>query len=345
MGLFQREKNEVGKTIVPVWFMRQAGRYHSHYQDIKKNSDFMTMCKNPELACEVTMGPIDCFNFDAAILFSDLLFPLEQLGMGLVYDPGPKLGKTLDKLEDVQNLKTLAPARDFYRFQGQAVHLLKQKLNPNKTLLGFVGAPFTLYAYAVEGSHSGNLISSKNGFYDGRWNAFLEKLLPELLQEMLLQVESGADAVCLFDTAAGELTLKDYRTYVIPTLKKITSQFKKSYPQKKIVYYSKFTHLNYLQSLEDDNIDVLGIDWRMSISDALKNLGPNYMIQGNLDPAHLHLPWNLLEQKWQDLWNEVQSSGVSPSRWIAGLGHGVLQKTPEENVLNSVNWIHKNCTY
>ncbi|PJB53546.1 MAG: uroporphyrinogen decarboxylase, partial [Bdellovibrio sp. CG_4_9_14_3_um_filter_39_7] len=101
MGLFVRTRTASGQSNVPVWFMRQAGRYHSHYQEIKKNSDFMTMCKNPQLACDVTMGPIDCFHFDAAILFSDLLFPLEQMGLGLVYDPGPKLAKNIHTLDDV----------------------------------------------------------------------------------------------------------------------------------------------------------------------------------------------------------------------------------------------------
>lgn len=345
MGLFIREKASNGKTKVPVWFMRQAGRYHSHYQNIKKNSDFMSMCKDPKLATEVTMGPIDCFNFDAAILFSDLLFPLEQMGLGLVYDPGPILKIKLETVDAIKKLKLLAPAREFYRFQGQACDQLKKVLPEQKTLLGFVGAPFTLYAYAVEGSHSGNLISSKNGFYDGRWTLFTEMLLPELLQEMLIQAENGADAVCLFDTAAGELTAHDYKKFVIPEIKKVTSRFKKAFPQKKIIYYSKFTHLNYLHSIEDENIDVLGIDWRVSITDALDQLGNNYMIQGNLDPSHLHLPWNELELKWKELWQDVQKSKVSPERWIAGLGHGVLQKTPEENVLNSVKWVHENCLY
>ncbi|PIP94231.1 MAG: uroporphyrinogen decarboxylase [Bdellovibrio sp. CG11_big_fil_rev_8_21_14_0_20_39_38] len=345
MGLFVRTRTASGQSNVPVWFMRQAGRYHSHYQEIKKNSDFMTMCKNPQLACDVTMGPIDCFHFDAAILFSDLLFPLEQMGLGLVYDPGPKLAKNIHTLDDVKNLKMLDSARNFYKFQGQAVDLLRKKLPEDKTLLGFVGAPFTLYAYAVEGGHSGSLISSKQGFYDGRWAAFTERLLPELFQEMLVQAESGADAICLFDTAAGELTYNDYKEYVLPVLRKITSQFKKSFPQKKIIYYSKFTHINYLQAIEDENIDVLGIDWRVSIKDALDTLGSDYMIQGNLDPAHLHLPWPLLEKKWEQLWSEVKLSKHSADRWIAGLGHGVLQQTPEENVFNSVKWVHEHCIY
>jgi uroporphyrinogen decarboxylase len=137
---------KIQQKVPPVWFMRQAGRYHSHYQGIKKNSDFMTMCKNPELACEVTLGPIQDFGFNAAILFSDLLFPLEQLGMGLSYHSGPPtLEWHLEKVEDVQKLKVVSPGKEFYKFQGDACKLLRERLPKDVTLLGFVGAPFTLY--------------------------------------------------------------------------------------------------------------------------------------------------------------------------------------------------------
>ena len=272
MGLFNdRNKTTSGKTQVPVWFMRQAGRYHSHYQNIKKDSDFMTMCRTPKLACEITMGPIEDFNFDAAILFSDLLFPLEQMGLGLTYAPGPKLEKHLTSPDVVENLKMVDEAKSFYSFQGEACALLKQALPPSKTLLGFVGAPFTLYTYAVDGGHSGNLIEPKKGFYDGRWEKFNELLFENLLTEMDVQVQGGAEAICLFDTAAGECTFEDYTQNILPKIKNITKEFKKRNPQSKIVYYSKFTHMRYLESIEDENIDVLGIDWRMDLASATQN--------------------------------------------------------------------------
>jgi uroporphyrinogen decarboxylase len=181
MGLFNdRTIFKNGKTAVPVWFMRQAGRYHDHYQNIKKNSDFMTMCKNPELATEITMGPISEFGFDAAILFSDLLFPLEQMGMGLSYESGPpQLSFKLETPEHLRKLHLINSAEEFFGFQKRALELLKNRLPNNKTLLGFVGGPFTLYTYAVEGSHSGNLISSKKGLYDGRFHGFMEILMPQ----------------------------------------------------------------------------------------------------------------------------------------------------------------------
>jgi len=346
MGLFNdRKKNSDTTTQVPVWFMRQAGRYHAHYQNIKKDSDFMTMCKTPELACEITMGPIDEFDFDAAILFSDLLFPLEQLGLGLTYNPGPVLDNKLDSLDKVQALKTIEDANTYYKFQADALSLLKTKLPAEKTLLGFVGAPWTLYTYAVEGSHAGNLTESKLGLYDGRFQGFMEFLLPELLKNMKVQAEGGADAMCLFDTAVGELTHFDFVNLYLPVLKTVTAEFKKAYPEKKIVYYSKLTHLHYLKSIQDDNIDVLGIDWRNDLATTLKELGKDYYIQGNFDPSHLHLPWNELEVKLEQFWNQLADKNLPLDKWICGLGHGVLQHTPESNVLNTVNYIHENFTY
>ena len=345
MGLFNdRLKTADNKTQVPVWFMRQAGRYHSHYQNIKKDSDFMTMCKDPKLACEITMGPINDFNFDAAILFSDLLFPLEQIGLGLTYAPGPILKTKLESLTDLKNCKLLSAPREYFNFQKEATILLRSALPQTKSLLGFVGAPWTLYTYAVEGSHAGNLTNSKKGFYDGRWTGFCELLFNNLIEEMSLQAEGGADAVCLFDTAVGELTLPDFKEFILPVLRKVTAEFKKRHPTKKIVYYSKLTHLDYLHSIEDKNIDVLGIDWRMSLPTALKELGSDYMIQGNFDPSYLHYDWPKLEQKLEQYWVQLKDL-KNLDHWICGLGHGVLQQTPESNVKKMVEYIHKNFIY
>ncbi|EQC46204.1 uroporphyrinogen decarboxylase family protein [Bacteriovorax sp. Seq25_V] len=345
MGLFNDRKNEAGKTTVPVWFMRQAGRYHAHYQNIKKDSDFMTMCKDPKLAYEVTMGPINEFDFDAAILFSDLLFPLEQLGLGLTYAPGPILEKRLETVNDVKNLKIKASSKDYYSFQKDACSLLRAGLPQNKTLLGFVGAPFTLYSYAVEGAHSGALYSSKLGLYDGRFSAFCEMLIPELLGEMREQALGGADAMCLFDTAAGELCFSDYKEFILPVLRTVTKEFKKEFPNKKVIYYSKFTHMNYLKEIQDENIDVLGVDWRHNLPEVLNELSGDYYIQGNLEPAYLGLPWETLEAKWMELFKSLQDANVNFDKWICGLGHGCLQWIPQENVRKSVELIHRNFKY
>ncbi len=322
--------------------MRQAGRYHTHYQNIKKNSDFMSMCKTPQLACDITMGPINDFNFDAAILFSDLLFPLEHLNMGLNYASGPP--KLAYKISDnVNKLRPIAPAEDFYKFQQAALKLLKTALPKEKTLLGFVGAPFTLYAYACEGSHAGNLIPSKKGLYNGLWNNFLELLIPSLQTEMEIQAEGGADAICIFDTAAGELSLHDYTKFALPQIKALTKNFKQKFADKQIIYYSKHTNLSYLQQIEDDNIDVLGIDWRVNINEAMHALQKDYYIQGNIDPSWLHLPWDQLKNNLNTFWNSFDQ--IDLNKWICGLGHGVLPATPQENVKKTVEYIHENFIY
>jgi uroporphyrinogen decarboxylase len=346
MGLFTTRIKTENKTQVPVWFMRQAGRYHSHYQNIKKDSDFMTMCKNPKLAQDVTMGPIEDFKFDAAILFSDLLFPLEHLNLGLSYHSGPP---TLERhLTDENIFATLKPKTDasvFYNFQGEAIKLLKKSLPSHVSMLGFVGAPFTLYTYATEGSHSGGLIESKKGLYNGRYSKFCELLLPTLLAEMQVQARAGADAICLFDTAVGELCLSDFKEFIVPRLQELLETFKKSHPDTKIVYYSKLTHLDYLRTLGHLPIDVLGVDWRMNLAAVLKEFGDRFYIQGNIDPVWLHLPWSDLEKNLAGFIKNLKDENVRLDKWICGLGHGVLQKTPEENVRKTVEYIHKNFTY
>ena len=343
--IFENRKKVNGKTQVPVWFMRQAGRYHDHYQNLKKDHDFMELCKTPDLACEVTMGPMREFNFDAAILFSDLLFPLEQLGTGLVYNPGPKLELTIHSMDDLKRLKQDGFSKDYYQFQQDACKLLKKTLPEDKTLLGFVGAPFTLYAYAVEGSHAGSLVSSKTGLYDGRFESFCELLLPNVLDEMKMQAEGGADAMCLFDTAVGELTVKDFTRIVLPKLKFLTKEFKKAYPDKKVIYYSRNTHKEHLRAIQDENIDVIGVDWRHNFGEVLKEFGKDYYVQGNFDPCWLHLPWEKCEALLKENFEEVQKGGGDMGRWIMGLGHGVLQHTPQENVKNAVEYIHNHYLY
>src|SRR6185437_12632834 len=189
----------------PVWLMRQAGRYHSHYQRLKERHSFMDLCRKPELACEVTMGPIRDFGFDAAILFSDLLFPLESMGTGLRYEPGPKLDRHLRSVEDLKWMKGGRDLAPELGFQAEALKKIRSELPAEKGLLGFVGGPLTLFCYAVEGTHSGDLASSKAGLSDGRYSGFTEKLLGLLAENMALQARGGADAIAILDTCAGEI--------------------------------------------------------------------------------------------------------------------------------------------
>lgn len=384
MGIFsdrRQTKTSTNKisSIVPVWFMRQAGRYSAHYRKIRDQVDgnFFQMCKNPHLAAEITWGPIQEYDFDAAILFSDILFPLEQLGMGLSYNnkSGPGLEKKISTKEQAQKLQTTVESSTFYNFQVEALKIIKQKLAAAPslspiTLIGFVGAPFTLYTYAVgeeslsssnlnneslkaaslnSGSSISNLTSAKIGLVNGCYHAFISKLVPLLLDSMSMQAEAGADAIALFDTAAGELSIFDYKLYLIPTLRDLLTEFKKKYPLIKIIYYSKYTSEKYLEILTDNlgkKIDVIGVDWRHHLPSLLKRWGKDYYIQGNIDPSWPFLPFKELQIKLDNLWQEL---GLLPSEllahWICGLGHGVLKDTPEENVRLMVQYIHNNWNY
>jgi uroporphyrinogen decarboxylase len=317
----------------PVWFMRQAGRYHSHYQALKAEHSFIELCKDPQLACEVTMGPIRDFDFDAAILFSDLLFPLEAMGMGLTYDPGPKLSWHLDSKRALEKLKGGAKLASHMAFQEEALRLLTGKLDPSKGLIGFVGGPLTLYCYAASGGHSGDLEESRQGLYDGRYAGFVERLHDLLVANMSLQARGGAQAIAVFDTSAGEFTPEEYARFGVPELKRVFSDFKSKHPATPIIYYSRGTGPNEWALLKDSGISCLGVDWRENLAEVLRAWTPHFAIQGNIDPEWLHLAPAELEGKLRAVFTQVQALPESArSAWVCGLGHGVLQRTPEDNV-------------
>ena len=332
MNLFQKAIRRQNDSRPPVWFMRQAGRYHSHYQKLKERHSFMELCKNPKLACEVTLGPIQDFGFDAAILFSDLLFPLEEMGMGLEYVPGPKLGWQLKEPADVKRLKLGQVSH--LEFQAEAIRLLKKALSPDVGFLGFVGGPLTLYCYAVDGSHSGGLESSKRGLKDGRYEGFNEKILDLLADNMALQQRAGVDTVAVLDTCAGEFDPEIYRLRIVPVLAELFKKFRARCPEAPIAYYSKGTGPEHWAALESLPIAYKGVDWNHPIDQVLRDWGSRWAIQGNIDPSWvLELDTQELEKRVRGVFESVLKLPASARRgWICGLGHGVLPKTPEANV-------------
>ncbi|MBC7693545.1 MAG: uroporphyrinogen decarboxylase [Methylotenera sp.] len=332
-NLFLETLNKRNKGRPPVWFMRQAGRYHSHYQELKKKYSFTEICKIPEVACEATMGPMREFDFDAAILFSDLLFPLEVMGMGLTYDPGPKLDWHLKSRADLDRLRGGADLVGELDYQAQAMRLIRKALPQDKGLLGFVGGPLTLFCYAVEGSHQGDLSESQAGLLDGRFKGFNAKLLELLAQNMALQARAGADTIAVLDTCAGEFSPEIYAEYAIPAMRELFRIFKQLCPNTPITYYSKKTGPAHWKHLDGLPIDAMGIDWNHDIAEVLKTWGSRYAIQGNVDPDWLFLPAAELETRLREVFGRVKALSPEYRRgWVCGLGHGVLQKTPEANV-------------
>ena len=316
----------------PVWMMRQAGRYHSHYQALKRYNDFLALCKNPQLAAETAMGPIHDFNFDAAILFSDLLFPLEAMGMGLTYDPGPKLAFHVRTVADVERLTGGADRASFMQFQADAMQLTRARLRADKGLIGFVGGPFTLYVYAAAGSHE-RANEALAGLTNGVYEAFNAKLLDLLAHNMALQSKAGAECVAVFDTAAGEVDARTYGQHVVPVLADLLARFRRLDPHTPVTYYSRGTGPAWWDQLQGLPFQCLGVDWRHDICEVLRQYGDRWAIQGNVDPEWLHLPNQQLISQLREYFGRVAALPAGSRRgWISGLGHGILQRTPEANV-------------
>jgi uroporphyrinogen decarboxylase len=333
MNLFQAAIRRQNQQRPPAWFMRQAGRYHSHYQGLRSRHSFMDLCKKPELACEVTMGPIRDFDFDAAILFSDLLFPLEVMGMGLTYEPGPKMGWLLREKQQLKNLRGGEELASQLSYQAEAMKLIRRELSPEKGLLGFVGGPLTLFCYAVEGSHKGELDSARAGLTDGRYDGFVERLLDLLAENMALQARAGADTIAVMDTCAGEFSPETYARICVPTLQALFEKFQKKCPRTPITFYSKGTGPAHWETLRELPIGALGIDWHQNLARVLENWGERFAIQGNIDPEWLFLEPAELESRVRKVYQEVRAiKDRYLNGWISGLGHGVLPGTPEESV-------------
>lgn len=317
----------------PVWFMRQAGRYHRHYQALRARHEFIALCKQPALAAEVTMGPIEEFGFDAAILFSDLLFPLEALGMGLRYEPGPKLDWYLRSRTDLHRLRDRAQALPHLEFQAEAIGALRPRLGLERALIGFVGGPFTLYAYAVAGSHEGFARQELPGLEDGLYEGFCERLLDLLADNMVLQARAGADSIALFDTAAGSLDPARFARHAVPALAHVVARFRVYCPHTPLIYYSRDTGPEHWRFLEPLDLQCLGVDWRHDLADTLSAQTSRWCLQGNLDPNWLLLPAGELEERVRAVFAKVAALPAGTKcAWVCGLGHGVLPQTPESNV-------------
>ena len=321
---FQNALARRAQSTPPIWLMRQAGRYHKHYQALRQKYSFMDLCKRPELAAAVALGPVMDFDFDAAILFSDLLFPLEAMGMELEYtDRGPQLGWNLNE-QTLSQLRSIEDAWPRLLFQGEAVRATRQLLPSDRSLIGFVGGPWTLFVYAVEGSHKGTLIESRKLL--SLFPRFCETIVPLLARNIELQLDAGAEVVMIFDTAAGELSPDLFATQVVPQLQALTAK-----DASRIGYYSKGTQAGHLSHplFVDDGLAGVGVDSRWHMGEAF-DLFPQGFVQGNFDQTLLLCERKELEQHL-NCYLEPLANRPTPG-WICGLGHGVLPGTPEDNV-------------
>ena len=330
---FLNSLNRTPQKDPPIWFMRQAGRYHDHYQALKKNHSFEELCKNPLLAAETAMGPINEFDFDVAILFSDILFPLEALGMDLSYNPGPQFGLHLNE-ENAHELLVNQNPISLLDFQGEAIERTIERLPDDKSLIGFIGGPWTLIAYACNISKDSREINLNNfqiGILDN-------VILPLLKENIKLQLNAGAEVVMIFDSTAHQLAEEDLNIY----LKKIFNVLAKDFPNK-IGYYAK-DGINYetiIAQQDDPEISLAGtgIDSNVDLRDYFKKT-TNGFVQGNFSEHFLTLPYDEFLSKLDIFINQM--SKLDPEEragWVCGLGHGVLKTTPQENVKEFVNRI------
>jgi uroporphyrinogen decarboxylase len=321
----------------PVWLMRQAGRYMPEYRELRSHYTILEMIKTPELACEVTMQPINAYDLDAAIIFADILPPLEGMGLDLefVNGEGPVIHNPVRTRADVDALKVPDP-RESLAFTLEAIRLTRKELDPRGIpLIGFSGAPFTLASYVIEGGSSKSYLHAKGMMMSdpAAWHLLMEKLSEVIGHYMLAQAQAGAQTLQFFDSWVGNLSPSDYREYVLPHSRHaLEIAHQGGVP---IIHFGTNT-VGLLNDMKQAGGDIIGVDWHIDLDVAWKQLGYDTVIQGNLDPVALFASWPEIEKRTRDI---LDRAGGRPGH-IFNLGHGILQHTPVENVRHLVDFVH-----
>jgi uroporphyrinogen decarboxylase len=315
--------------------MRQAGRYLPEYMEVRNKVTFIELCKTPELAAEVTLTAQRVLGVDAAILFADLLPILEPMGMELEYQKGegPVLHNPLRSTQDIDRFKRLENL-DSLHFVFDTVKLVRRDLPSDIPLLGFAGAPFTLASYAIEGGGSRNYVYTKKMMYSdsGAWHQLMQTLSSSLIIYLNEQIEAGCQAVQIFDSWAGCLSPGDYRRYVLPYTKQVIDGVKEGTPV--INFLTGNPELLAIQA--EAGGQIMGLDWRVEMSDARRSLGPEKAVQGNLDPVSLMADLPTLRERAKHV---LDSAG--PVGHVFNLGHGVFPEVPPESVKALVEMVHE----
>ncbi len=306
----------------PIWVMRQAGRYLPEYMAVRKKLSFNELCRTPEMACEVTLQPIRRFGFDAAILFSDILVPLEPMGAPFQFgDGGPKLERPLRTEEDFKSLQVV-DAREGCHFVGDAIKMIKSELGDKTPLIGFAGSPFTLATYLIEGGGSKDYRHLKAMLYSRPdiLQDLLDKLGDQILDYLLMQAEAGVDAIQLFDTWGGILHPADYEKMVLPVVKRILDGLKDTGLPR--IYFLKAS-APYNHLIKDLDVECFGLDWTQDMTRAIPQL-PGKAVQGNLDPTSLFGSTEEIKRRALDICRQ----GTDAPGHVFNLGHGILPQAP-----------------
>lgn len=328
----------------PIWIMRQAGRYLPQYRAVRGKSDFLTMCKTPELAAEVTLQPVDILKVDAAILFSDILIPCEAMGQKLDFheNKGPILSPAIRDKDTVNRLFVPDP-EDTMKFVMDAIRLLRKELAGRVPLIGFAGAPFTTATYMIEGGTSKNFLNTKRMIFENPalYKSLMEKITASITEYLRAQISAGAQAVQIFDTWGGIFSPADFREYVLPYVKQIIAELKRWMKTERpapvpVIYFVGET-AGLLEEISTSGADVFGVDWRINLDDAIERLGGDVVVQGNLDPLAMFLPKDKIEERVKD----VLVRASSARGHIFNLGHGVVPETSPDNVIALVEMVHR----
>jgi len=316
--------------------MRQAGRYMPAYRALRARHSILEMCKRPDLAAEVTLQPVEAFGVDAAIIFADLLLPAEPMGLRLefVAGEGPQIHNPVRTLDDVVRLSTSRTADLGY--VAEAIRLVRRQLDGRVPVIGFVGAPFTLASYLIEGGASRNYIHTKKMMYgdEGLWTQLMAKLVLVLAACAKSQVEAGAAALQVFDSWAGALSPADYERYVLVHSRALISQIQRAGVP--VIHFATGVGAFY-PLLHKAGGDVLGIDWRVHLDQAWRSIRYRAAIQGNLDPVALFAPLPELRARVHD----VLGRAAGRPGHIFNLGHGILPETPVDHVRAVVDMVRE----
>lgn len=309
---------------LPVWMMRQAGRYLPEYRELRAKHSFLTVCKTPDLAVEVSLQPFRRLGVDAIIIFSDILIPAEAMGLSLeLGDKGPNLPEPVRSEADVRKLRMFDPEVET-GFLMEALRRTVKLAGPDVPVLGFAGSPWTLACYMVEGRTKEGFATVKHFLY--REPEVFRELLDRIAQATILylkgQIQAGVSALQLFDTWCGELNLQDYTEYVLPAVQQVISGLDNAVP---VIYYTKASH-HLLPAIVKAGANVLSVDWRIPLSEMRELAGPRVGLQGNLDPAVLFGLPEKIRQSTLEIAAELGGHGH-----ILNLGHGILPHTPVEN--------------
>lgn len=319
---------------IPVWLMRQAGRYMAEYQLVRGGVDFLTLCKTPELAAQVTLDAVERLNVDAAIIFADILLIVEPMGVPLEFKEslGPVIGRPVRSVDDIRKLKPVDPESGL-GFVLEAIRQVRAAMRPDIPLIGFAGAPFTVAAYMIEGKGSRNYIPTKTLMHQepGAWHELMEKITTASLSYLKAQVAAGCQILQIFDSWVGCLSPADYREYVFPHMQRLFSELPKDIPS---IHFGTDT-TSLLDQIKGAGGDVIGLDWRVDIAQAWRQLG-DVAVQGNFDPVLLFSEPDVIRAEARKI---LEAVGSKPG-FIFNLGHGILPETPVDHVMALVDFVH-----